>query len=592
MKKIVFVFFLFFFVASFAQEKQLASEYFRKGEYEKALSIYKKLHEANNYHTNYVKYMVKCYRQLEQFNEANSLIDNQIKKHPTQYFLIVEKGFNLQLQDQLVEAEKIYNLALASIETQKNIGYNIGRAFQDNGMLDYALTAYKKAMEVNPRANYEIHIASIYAEQNEIELMFESYLNMVDKDPKYATTVLRYIGRYITDDNQNEYNSTLKKAILRRAQISPKNEWNEMLSWLFMQQKEYNKAFIQEKALYLRNQESLERVFNLGGIAYDNKDYNTTSEVFDFVLLNTQNQEEILDAKLYLLYVFSETSEDNNAIASNFETILEEYGRGATTINIQIAYADFLTFKNENPQKAIQILKEALGNPISKFDKAAVKIKLGDVLVYTNQFNQALIYFSQVEVDLKNHNLAQTARFKVAQASYFKGDFKWAQTQLGILKKSTTQHISNDALDLHLLISDNTAKDTITIPLELFAKADLLAYQNKDSEAINILESIVTKYKGHAIEDETLYKQASLYEKEKAYYKAIENYDKIIQLNKEDILVDDAIYYAGKLYEEHITDPIKAQEYYKNIIYDYPSSIHLVQARKRYRKLRGDTIEQ
>ena len=187
------------------------------------------------------------------------------------------------------------------------------------------------------------------------------------------------------------------------------------------------------------------------------------------------------------------------------------------SLKLQMAYADFLTFKMDEPDKAITILKNALKQTTSDYQYGDFKLKLGDILVYTNKFNEALINYSQVQTDLKNSSLAQTARFKVAQTSYFKGDFKWALSQLKVLKKSTSQLIANDALELHLLISDNIIGDTLHTALKMYAKADVLAFQNKNQTAIDTLNSVLKKFKGGAIEDEALYKQAQLYSEIKKY---------------------------------------------------------------------------
>ena len=64
-------------------------------------------------------------------------------------------------------------------------------------------------------------------------------------------------------------------------------------------------------------------------------------------------------------------------------------------------------------------MNNALPLAKSKFQKGQIQIKLADILVFTNQFNQALILYSQVQTNLKNSVLAQEARFKVAQTSYF-----------------------------------------------------------------------------------------------------------------------------------------------------------------------------
>ena len=239
----------------------------------------------------------------------------------------------------------------------------------------------------------------------------------------------------------------------------------------------------------------------------------------------------------------------------------------------------------------MQVLNNALPVVKSDFQKGTVQIELADILVFTNQFNQALILYSQVQTNLKNSVLAQEARFKVAQTSYFKGDFQWAQTQLKVLKSSTSQLIANDALDLHLLITNNIANDSIQDALKTYAKADLLAFQNKNIQAIDILNIVLRNFKGHTIEDDALYKQAELYIKTEKFSLAASNYLKIIQNIPESILLDDTYFQLAELYNNQLNNPEKAKKMYQKIIFEFPSSIYLVDARKKYRKLRGDDIQ-
>ena len=105
---------------------------------------------------------------------------------------------------------------------------------------------------------------------------------------------------------------------------------------------------------------------------------------------------------------------------------------------------------------------------------------LADILVLDEKFNQALIYFSQVQNLVENDVVAQMARFKVAKTSYYKGDFDWATIQLDVLKSATSQLIANDAMELSLLISENSLEDSTRTALKLYARADLLAFQEKD----------------------------------------------------------------------------------------------------------------
>lgn len=590
MRQIILLLFCCFSLQLFAQEQQLAFQYFRNGEYEKAASIYKKLHEKNPYNTSYTNYLIDCYQLLEDFEIAEKLIFSQLKKLQNQEYLYVDLGYNYALQYKNELAAPYYQKALKAIENKPAIGYLIGRAFQENHLLDYALQAYKKTMQLNPSANYNFQIAAIYGEKADIPNMFNTYLDMIERDEAYLPRAKNYMGSFLSDDPENEHNISLKKLLLKRTQNNPKDSWNQLLSWLYLQQKEYIKAFIQEKAVYKRTSEDLNSIIEIGRMAYENKYFEAAKSCFNYVLDETRDIEIELLAKLYILQIYMESETEISVIDAQFQEIFKQYGTSIATLNIQVSYAEFIAFKKNDSKKAISELKQLLKLPLNEFQNGYVKTKLADILVYTNQFSTALIYYTQVQNSLKNHEIGQTARFKIAQTSYFKGDFEWAQSQLKVLKNSTSQLISNDALDLNLLITDNIEKDTLRVALQKYATAELLAYQHKNSQAIDTLQVILTKFKEHAITDEVLFLQATLFEKIQEYKKAEINYLEVIELKKDDILVDNAIYALAELYLNKLNNTEKAAEYYQLIIFEYPSSIFLVDARKKYRHLRGDNI--
>ena len=242
----------------------------------------------------------------------------------------------------------------------------------------------------------------------------------------------------------------------------------------------------------------------------------------------------------------------------------------------------------EEAQQQLQVL---LGQTPGKFEEAAIKMALADILVLDEKFNQALIYYTQVQNLVKNDVIAQNARFKVAKTSYFKGDFEWAKTQLDVLKSSTSQLIANDALEMSLLISDNSLEDSTQAALKGYARADLLSFQKKDDEAIAVLEGVLLNHKTEKIEDEALLKQAELFEKKGDFAKAEGNYLRIIQFHKDGILGDNAHYRLAELYNTQMQEPEKAREFYEKIIFDYADSIYFVDSRKKYRELRGETVE-
>src|SRR5690606_16810528 len=281
---------------------------------------------------------------------------------------------------------------------------------------------------------------------------------------------------------------------------------------------------------------------------------------------------------------------DYPEVEKKFEKLLDEFDRNRETYLLQIDYNHFLAFQNNKKELAIENLKTLAKQDLTAYQEARVKMELADILVFDEKFNEALIYYSQIQKKVQSDVLAQEARFKVARTSYFKGDFEWAQVQLDVLKKSTSQLMANDAMQLSLLIRDNTLEDSTQTALKKYARADLLSFQDKNNEAITALEDILTNNKGEKIEDEALLKQGELFEKTGEIQKAEANYLNIIEFYKEDILADDAHYRLAQLYETKLDQPEKAKQEYEQIIFNYADSIYFVDARKKFRALRGDAI--
>ncbi len=566
---------------------------YQKGDYKSALPLYKTLHEKNRVQREYLKRLLTCYQQLGAYDEASALISKQQKDFPTQISMEVEAGYNLQLQNKKTEAEIRYANAMKGLEKYPQEVYNVGYAFKEINQLDHALAAYEISRSVNPQIVTGIQEAQIYGEKGETEKMFNAYLDMIELNEEYLSSIQRYTAPFVTDDPADKNNLLYRKILLQRAQNNPKNAYNQLLSWLYVQQKQYDKALIQEKSIYNRTQGNTQKVVELGTIARDNKDYLTAKDAFQFVLDNNNNEQLFFTLKNYLFQTeiaLAANETDFLALEKEFDAFFEEFGMQSKTVPVQLTYADYLTFEKNKPKEAISLLQNSLNLPVSNLVKGTVKVKLADILVYDNQFNQALILYSQVQLELKNSSLAQNARFKVARTSYFKGDFDWANTQLSVLKSSTSQLIANDALDLHLLILNNTGQDSLKRPLELFARAQLLSYQNKAGQSIDTLQIILDDFKGSAVEDDALVFQAELYTGIRQYKKAEANYLTVMSNYDKSILIDKAVYRLAQLYQTELNRPDLAKEYYEKILFNYPSSIYLVEARKQYRSLRGDLI--
>lgn len=591
MNKLIYIFCFFCCFASFSQNEELAKDYFDRGEFQKALISYQKLYEEKKGNINYFMRIVEIHQQLEQLDIAEQLLlDMSSKSQNPQH--LVDLGYNYHLKNDEEKAQDYYNQALLKIDENPIYGYYVAYRFETHALIDLAAKAYERSMELRPEANYHIQLARIYGEQGEIEKMFTSYVNFVEKNNSFANQVKRYFNDYISESSEDENNAILRKVLLKKIQEQPDVIWNQLLSWLYVQQRDYAKAFAQEKAIYKREQESLRGIIDLANLTLEEDMPEISADILMYLIETAIDIETIVDSHKNLLELQTKhaTKEEYKVIDQNYNNVINEFENNPEIVDIKVSYAHFKAFYLNNPDEAITYLKTALEAKFNRFQLAKIKLELGDILVFQEKFNEALIYYSQIQTSLKNSTISQEARFKVAKASYYKGDFKWAEAQLKILKASTSQLIANDALDLKLLISDNKFEDSTQTALKLYAKADLYAYQNKTDEAITLLDKILENHKTESIIDQALYKQGKLYEGKKDYLKAEANYKAIIDNYREDILADDAYYALAELYVNILNKPEEAQALYEKIIFNHADSIYFVEARKKFRALRGDAI--
>ncbi len=592
MRFIYFILIFFFSFSAISQSEQLAKNYMDQGAYEKALTVYQRLYQKQPNRTRYLLGIVANHQQLEQFDTAEKLLLEQLKKSANNSTFYVEVGHHYDVQGKKEKATTYYQKAIEIHQLHTNQTYILARTFEKYSLLDQAAIVYEKGMEINPSSNYMLNLAKIYGEQGHLAKMFKSYLVLINKQPNYMIMVQRYFNDFITEDPLNDANSILRKLLIKELQLQPNLLYNQMLSWLFIQQKNYKKAFIQEKAIYKRNSESLQNIMELALISSDKGYYTVAEEILTYVInLPVQNSTKIYANQLLLRAKIKQDNPDKNAsIVEAYHQLFETFGTDKNTLPLQIDYAHFLAFTLDQKKEGSSFLKKLLKKRLTRFQTARVKMEIADILVLDEKFNQALIYYTQIQNAIKNNSLAQEARFKVAKTSYYKGDFAWAQTQLNILKSSTSQLIANDAMELSLVISDNSLEDSTQTALKIFAKADLLSFQKNNTAAIAKYNEILTVHKGEKIEDEALLRQAKLLEKTGQYEQAKDNYLKILAFYKDDILADDAYYHLAELYATHLHQPEKAKEYYEQLIFNHADSIFFVEARKKYRTLRGDAI--
>lgn len=587
--------FICFLTAMSAQNAQLARQYYSTGEYEKAGEIYQALYKKSKNAT-YFSYFVKCLIALEDFDNAEKIILKEIKRKSSPN-LYVTYGDLFEMQSKTEEANEQYQKAINSVPNKSHLISQLANAFLRSTKYDLAIQTYEKGAQLLKDENiFAYNLGDLYRRKGDVKNMVKSYLLSIEKTPARLNSVQNIFAR----DLDSEGFALMKDQLLAKIQDNPDLvEFPELLQWLYTQQREYKKALRQATALDLRLNEDGTRVYNLASIAANAREYDVAISGLQYILDTKPNSTLALRSKEAIMtnkrkkitQNFDYTMEDLRSLEKEYEDFLSEEGKNANTALIMANLAELEAIYLNDLDKSISILNELIEIiGINKYILNNAKLDLGDYYLMQGEVWESTLLYSQVDKDLKEAFLGELARFKNAKLSYYNGDFEWAQSQFDILKASTSKMISNDAIDLSVFITDNLGLDTIATPMEMYARAELLRFQNRYTEAFSTLDSITTIFPEHGLTDDILYSKAQSYAKLKKYDLAVETYERIISEFSEEIRADNAIYELALLNEYQLDNIEKAKELYEKLFLEYSNSTFAIEARKKFRKLRGDEI--
>lgn len=579
---------------------EIAESYVADGECEIAIVYYEKIIKNNRTRKVYDNYK-NCLLELQNYDEAIKLVKSFIKNSSNNSLYQVDLGEIYLMQGENEKAQKTFRNAIKDLKANQYQVISMANAFIKLNQLDLAYDTYLKGRkELDGQYTFHYELATLEGIRGNIPEMIDEYLDLINDNTAYVTTVQNALGRNFDFTESNEKTDYLREALFTRVQDYPDNiTYNEMLIWMLLQQKDFYAAFIQTRALDKRLDENGYRVLNLARISKSNKDYKTAIKCYEYLTEKGREnpyytfsqterievmQEEILESGILV-------TEAVDRLDDEYRETLKILGKNEKTVTLMMHWAHLKAYYKQESDTAITMLENALTIP-NVYPKvmAFIKLELADIYMLTNDIWDASLLYLQVDKDFKDDPIGHEAKFRNARLYYYTGNFGWSEAQLDVLKASTTKLIANNAMELSLLISDNLALDTITIPLEMYARADLLYLQHKDDESLQTLDSISFNYPGHSLQDEIYFKKYQIAYRDQDFDMAREYLEQILELYSEDLLADKAAFNLATLYEKQYKDLEKASEYYQMILMQYPNSLYVDDARKRFREIRGDYI--
>jgi hypothetical protein len=580
------------------QNIQLAQQYLEKGEFDKAIDIYKKLEgDSETFLEIYDDYKTSL-REIKDTKSEEALINKAYLISGKDPIYLFQLALFLEDTKSEKEAQKQLDKALKGLKNNSYQIYQITKLLIDSNHLEWAKQVYLKGKEIfkDPNA-FDLDLAYIEGLMGNFKLMSISLIQYANSHPNELQNVTQLIESQI----EKKENADIFEEELLRSIGKDKEAWSaiELLAWLYKKQEDYASAFDQIRSLDLLQNEGGTQVLDLARLAYREKDYRTSSKAYNYLIQKGRNHPLYYTASLELInsqkgLIFQKAKFDSTdlwQLKNSYLQIINENFNTYNTAKAKIDLADLEAKYLFQIDSAIALLFEVTEDRNTPKDFLAnAKLDLGDYYIMNGEDWESTLLYTQIAKAFKGTPIGEEAKYRNARLAYFKGDFEWALTQLKVIKGNTFELISNDAIELATFISDNFNQDynENKDAMKSFSEMDLLFFQNKWVEANKIADLMLLNYKGHPIEDDIFFMKAKIGDKLKDYPTEEKYLLKIIGEFPTSILADNALFQLASLYENQVLDLEKAKTYYEKIILEYPDSIFTIDARKRYRYLRGD----
>jgi len=580
-------------------DEQMALQFYQNQDYTKAALLFEQLYDQKP-SLYYYQYLIFAWVETKDYAKAEKLVKKCQRAEPGSLRYTVDMGYIAFRSGNPEKSKKLYEEALKKLEPNQQQIFDLATAFIIRGENEYAIRTYVKGRELmNYSYPFGFELAGVYERMGDFKNATEEYLNMLDLNKAYLTTVQDRIQSTLAFDVNNEKNDILRKTLLARAQKNPDNpSYAELLWWYSIQQKDFDLALIQAKALDRRYKENGDKLVSLANLAISNENYDVALECYQYIiakgssgnyykmarreLANTRYQKVIMQP--------APATKDLELLEKEFSEELAASPQDPDNIQLIRNLAHLQAFYLRKEPSAIELLEKAIELPgVPPTDRARCKIELADILLFTDEVWDATLLYQQAYMDFKSDVIGQEAKFKNAKLSFYIGEFEWAKAQADILKAATSKFISNDAIALSLLISENYDPDSGQVALRLYAAADLLDYRNKEEEALKTLDSIPQLFGYHPILQQVLYKRAEIMRKEGRFSVADSLFQLLVKDYPEEMLADEALMQAAQLNDKQLNNKEKAMSLYQQLLDRYPGSIFVPEARKRFRVLRGDS---
>ena len=589
---------------------RLAQGFEQAGDYERAAGLYRDLLTRDPQNTVYFDALQRMLMQLKRYDDAILLMNNRLESTPPDLNLRALLGSVYHRAGRDREAREEWDRALALKPVTPNQYRIIANIMVENRLLDAAAEVYRRARVACKDPNlFTIELSQLLAVSMDYHGATAELLRWLAQNPGQLAFVQ---GRLAAFTGKPEARKAAMEAVQEAGHEKDDARLSELLGWLHLEGKEFPEAFEVYKNIDRLTRAQGGSLLAFADRAFKEQAFDVAAKAYEEAI-----KTPLAAAKMpYAKYGYASTLKGLGAVADTltrplggkrrpmteaspeyrgavayFRSIIQDYPHTEFSAKsyYQIGTIQFEKFFDLDGALASfeKVGEEAGGIHLVRYD---VALKIGQIEVARGDTARAaLSYRSVVSAPDALPDQGDEANYRLAELDFFAGHSDDAVRRLEAIALNLKADYANDALRLLAFLEENTK--TVPEALQQFARAEFLARQRRNTEAVALLQQIVQGYPGALLADDAFMRIGSLQEDAGLHQDALGTYARLLTEFKESsVALDRAQFNVAEIYEFGLRDKAAAIAAYEKLLADYPRSVLTALARKRIRLLRGDPL--
>lgn len=584
---------------------QLAESFLRAAQYERAISMLEGLYEESPGTHVFYERLREAYENVKRYDAAIALVDRKMASEtaPTSY--LTEKARLLFLKGDEAGARVQWERAVATNPNSPSVYLLVYRSLLQLRLFDYAIEVLEKGRsEIDNDTLFQTDLAYLYNLTSQHEKAVEKYLELLALNQNQLNYVKSQLGGFLTSEEALRDGI---QAARKGVAAEPLNRsYRELLGWLLVEDNAYREALEVYRGIDRLEREEGRMLFSFALIAADGGSYDVALEAFDEVLRRYPESVSAPEAMRGLAMMQEKWAEANQEtvfdIAGNrqernhWDEALETYQRFLLEYPQHPQFPDVLRRIGSLHQNVFYDLAAAetvLREVVARYPQTdaanQAAYDLGRLAVTMGRLEDARIQFSRLLTRLRTGDLADLARYELAQLHFYQGDFEAADSFTRAMQENTSTDVANDAIHMKVMLIESKGPDSLNTPLRRFARIQLLTRQRDYDTALHQLDDLSAEFGLHALADDMLMLKAELQARTGQTKEAISSYLQLPLLHPDSFFGARSLVEAAAL-QARFGSADEALDTYQRVLSEYPGSLLIPRVRESIRLLRGDEV--